>query len=160
MFYSPSQNAWFNPDWKDRYVAAGNWPADAKEYDDAVYLPFATRQMPDGKVMQPDSKGNPVLVDAPAPSQDDQIKANTAAVQAEMDRQAQAKGYDNILSACSYAAQPVGAPFQSQGAAFLAWRSQVWQDAYTKLDQVKAGTIPMPTPAEAVADMPPLVLPQ
>ena len=88
-----------------------------------------------------------------------QVTANTAAVQAELDRQAQARGYDNIVSACSYAAQAPGAPFQAEGAAFLQWRSDVWAQAYALLDQVQAGTVPMPTPEEAVAQMPVLVLP-
>lgn len=93
-----------------------------------------------------------------APSIEEQAGANTAAIQAELERQAQAKGYDSILSACSYAAQPEGAPFQAEGAAFLAWRSAAWQHAYDVLQQVQAGTAPMPTPAEAVAAMPALTL--
>lgn len=96
---------------------------------------------------------------APAPTITQLIAANTSALQAEMDRQAAEKNYDNIVSACSYAAQPVGAPFQAEGAAFLAWRSDVWVRAYATLAQVQAGTATMPTPQEAVAQMPPLVLP-
>lgn len=93
------------------------------------------------------------------PTMGERIAANTAAVQSELDRQAQAKGYDNIVSACSYAAQPTGAPFQAEGAAFLKWRSAVWQQAYATLAEVEAGTRPLPTPEESVAAMPPLVLP-
>ena len=103
--------------------------------------------------------GIPVLQDPPPPTQQDQINANTAAIQAELDRQARLKGYDNILSACTYAAQPQGAAFQAEGAAFLAWRADVWQQAYATLAQVKAGTASMPTPSQAVAAMPALVLP-
>ena len=95
----------------------------------------------------------------PGPTVAERIAAVTAAVQTEMDSQAQAKGYDNILSACSYASQPVGATFQAEGAAFLQWRSDVWSQAYATLAQVQAGTKPLPTPAEAVAQMPTLVLP-
>lgn len=104
------------------------------------------------------SAGNtPLPVDPPTFQQ--QVDANVAAIQAEMDRQAKGKGYDDIVSACSYAVQPAGSPFQAEGAAFLAWRSQVWTQAYAKLAQVQAGTAPMPTPEQAVADMPALVLP-
>lgn len=88
-----------------------------------------------------------------------QQAACVAAIQVELDRQAQAKGYDNIVSACSYAAQASGAPFQAEGASFLAWRSAVWQDAYATQAQVVAGTVTMPTPTQAVAAMPALVLP-
>lgn len=93
------------------------------------------------------------------PSADELIARNVAAIQSELDRRAQAKGYDNIVSACSYAAQPAGAPFQAEGAAFLKWRSAVWQQAYATLAEVEAGTRAMPTPEESVAAMPPLVLP-
>ena len=95
----------------------------------------------------------------PPPTTKQLIAANVSAIQAELDRQAQAKGYDNIVSACSYAAQAVGAPFQAEGAAFLAWRSSVWVQAYSELAQIQAGTMSMPTPAQAVAAMPVLVLP-
>lgn len=94
-----------------------------------------------------------------APSTQDQIAANTVAIQAELDRQARLKGYDDIVSACTYAAQPTGSPFQAEGAAFLAWRSDVWSQAYATLAEVEAGRATMPTPEEAVAQMPPLVLP-
>jgi hypothetical protein len=95
----------------------------------------------------------------PTPTAGEQIAINAAAIQAELDRQAQAKGYDNIVSACSYAAQTAGDPFQAEGAAFLSWRSIVWLHAHDVLAQVQAGTVPMPTPVEAVAAMPALVLP-
>lgn len=102
--------------------------------------------------------GELVISAPPAATKEQQIAANTAAIQAELDRQAKAKGYDSILSACSYAA-PEGMPFQVEGAAFLKWRSEVWSQAYAMLAEVDAGTRPMPTPEESVAAMPPLVLP-
>lgn len=95
---------------------------------------------------------------ATSPNINDLIARNVAAIQAELDRRAQAKGYDSILSACSYAA-PEGVPFQTEGAAFLKWRSDVWAQAYAVLAEVQAGTKPLPTPEQAVASMPPLVLP-
>lgn len=82
----------------------------------------------------------------------------TTAVQAELDARARARGYDGILSACSYAAQPPGAPFQAEGAAFIAWRSATWSEAYAVQADVLAGLRPMPTPAEAVAAIPDLEL--
>lgn len=87
------------------------------------------------------------------------VAANIAAVQAEMDKQAKARGYDDIVSACSYASGDATDPFAAEGKAFLAWRSKVWAKAYAMLAEVEQGTRPMPTPAEAVAAMPPLGLP-
>jgi nitrite reductase/ring-hydroxylating ferredoxin subunit len=103
--------------------------------------------------------GELTLAPAVAPTVEQLIAANTAAVQKELDRRAQEKGYDNIVSACSYAAQEAGAPFQAEGAAFLQWRSAVWTQAYAVLAEVQAGNAPMPSPAEAVAMMPILSLP-
>jgi hypothetical protein len=120
-------------------------PLDPANRDYADYLAWC------------DAGNAPEPADAPTPEQ--QIAANTGAIQAELDRQAQAQGYDNIVSACSYAAQASGEPFQAEGAAFLSWRSAVWMHAYDVLQQVQAGTQPMPTPAEAVTQMPALVLP-
>jgi hypothetical protein len=99
----------------------------------------------------------PEPADAPTPEQ--QIDSNKAAIQTELDRQAQLKGYDTIISACSYAAQASGEPFQAEGAAFLKWRSDVWTQANAVLADVQAGARPMPTPEEAVAMLPALVLP-
>jgi hypothetical protein len=95
----------------------------------------------------------------PGPTPEQLVAQVEAAIQAELDRQAQAKGYDSILSACTYAMQPANAPFQAEGAAFVTWRSAVWHQARVALAAVQAGTKPMPTPAEAVAAMPALVLP-
>jgi hypothetical protein len=95
----------------------------------------------------------------PARRRDVQVAAITAAVQAELDRRARDRGYDSIVSACSYAAQPAGAPFQAEGAAFLQWRSDVWSQAYATLADAETGARQMPTPEQAVAQMPALVLP-
>jgi hypothetical protein len=85
--------------------------------------------------------------------------AITTAVQAQLDATAVAHGYDDVLSACSYAAQPVGSTFQAEGLAFLTWRSAVWTQAYATLASVEAGTAQLPTPAQAVASMPAFVDP-
>lgn len=112
-----------------------------------------------GENLSPITQAEADVLRNPPLTAEQQAAACVAAIQTELDVQAQAKGYDNIVSACSYAAQASGAPFQAEGAAFLAWRSAVWQQAYAKQALVKAGTATMPTPAEAVAAMPALVLP-
>lgn len=86
-------------------------------------------------------------------------KALATMLQKHMEEHAQADGYDNLLSACSYAAQPVGSPFQAKGAAYVAWRSAVWMKSFEIEEQVKTGQRPMPTEAEALALMPPFVTP-
>lgn len=81
----------------------------------------------------------------------------TEAVQAHLDAAARAKGYDNIVSACSYAA--ASNAFQAEGIACLKWRAAVWQRCYQVLADVQAGTRTIPTSADLIAELPALVLP-
>jgi hypothetical protein len=96
---------------------------------------------------------------ADLPSMEQLLKLNISAIQLEMDIQAKLKGYDNILSASTYAVQSQGTHFQAEGAAFVEWRTKVWAEAYAVLADVEAGLKPLPTASESVAAMPILVLP-
>ena len=78
--------------------------------------------------------------------------ALSAAVQSHLDAAAQAMGYDNIVSVCSYAGAPN--PFQVEGQSFVAWRGAVWDSCYALLAQVQAGTAPIPTEAALIAQLP------
>jgi hypothetical protein len=125
---------------------------------DNTYIPFDPANSDYQGFLEWQAKGNtPVPVDTP--SQEELIAKNITAIQKELDRQSSIRGYDNIISACSYAAQPEGAPFQAEGVAFQAWRSAVWAQAYAYLDQVNQGQSTLPSPQEAVEMMPVLVLP-
>lgn len=73
------------------------------------------------------------------------------AVQNMLDNAAKAKGYDSILSACSYAAYPN--QFQAEGQEFVAWRGAVWAKCYEILREVEAGTRPAPTVSELLAEI-------
>ena len=66
-----------------------------------------------------------------------------AEVQARLDTAAQARNYDGIVSACSYAGFPNA--FQSEGIAFGQWRSAVWAFVYAAQQQPPAGPAPSPT---------------
>lgn len=133
-------------------------PDDVVELTDDEHMALLIGQSA-GKRIVADDDGRPVLRDPPPPTREQQIAQIEAALQAEMERRAKLRGYDSLLSACSYAAQPLGSPFQAEGAAFVIMRSTVWADAYVRLAQVEAGESSLPTPADAVAAMPPLVLP-
>jgi hypothetical protein len=116
-----------------------------------------------GKIIQADANGTPIAVDRPAPTAGEievaKIAAAETAVQKLLDDAAKAEGYDGILSAASYAALPVGEPFQAEGAAFALWRAKCWARCYEVLAAVKAGTRDEPTIDELLAEMPALVLP-
>lgn len=77
----------------------------------------------------------------------------TAAIQNRLDDYAVSKGYNDILSAVSYAGSthPVFGP---QGIAARDWRDACWSKGLEILSQVEARTIPCPTEDELVAALP------
>jgi hypothetical protein len=97
--------------------------------------------------------------------------AVTVAIQAALDELAQTRGYDSIGSACTYAAptavvsedDPTFAlceKFRVEGNALQVYRAKVWAQSYAYLNTVAAGTVPMPTPEEAVTMMPQFAWPR
>ena len=64
-------------------------------------------------------------------------------------------GYDNIISACSYAG--FTNPFQSEGQQILAWRGDVWTTAYSNLNTALMQEIDL-TYEEIVATLPVLTI--
>lgn len=93
----------------------------------------------------------------PTPTTEQIIEGFKSAIQASLDEAARAKNYDDIVSACSYAGYPN--VFQAEAIAFGQWRANVWAYGYAELDKVIAGTRPVPTIAEILAELPALVLP-
>lgn len=85
-------------------------------------------------------------------------KQLTDAVQAHMDKTAQTKGYDNLLTAVTYADEPAIPKFQTEGIAFRAWRSAVWDYCYAQLAAVLGGERQVPTAEELIAELPVLEL--
>lgn len=84
-----------------------------------------------------------------------QIEAQaTAIVQTVLDDAAKARGYDGIVSACSYAAAPN--LFQAESIAFLSWRAACWSHCYALMADVVSGSVPMPSADEFVAGLPAL----
>jgi len=74
-------------------------------------------------------------------------------VQSVMDQTAATRGYDNILSACTYATSTVE-KFRSEGQACVDWRDKMWSECYRLLDEVLAGTRPVPTTGELLKLLP------
>lgn len=94
----------------------------------------------------------------PAPTPEQIITQYTEAVQQRLDDFARTRGYDGILSACTYAASTVQ-KFQIEGQYCVDSRDATWAQCYTILDEVLAGTRPMPTLEELFAELPELVWP-
>jgi hypothetical protein len=134
-------------------------PVDAEEISVEEHEALMAGQS-QGKWLSANTAGKPILVNPPSPTLEDAEATLSQVLDNALNAAARAQGYDSILSACSYAAQPAGAPFQAQGAAYMAWRSATYAQAYAYIDQVKKGKKPMPTSEdEVLALMPKLVLP-
>lgn len=79
----------------------------------------------------------------------------TDAIQQRLDAFAQERGYDNIMSACSYfgSANP---RFKAEADRAIALRDATWAKCYEILDDVLAGKRPIPTEEELFAELPKL----
>ena len=72
-----------------------------------------------------------------------------------LDAKAREKGYDDILSACSYAG--CDNDFRAEGEAFGIWRAKVWKYGYGLLNAIAEGKHKMPKSFdEILAEMPTL----
>ena len=80
------------------------------------------------------------------------LQAMESAIQEYIDSQAKNRGYDGIVSACSYAGYTN--EFQTEAVSLGVWRSAVWTKAYQVQADVEAVTIPMPTVDELIAMLP------
>ena len=80
-------------------------------------------------------------------------KVLTDAMQAHLDQTAQERGYDGILSLCSYATS-ANARFGPEGQAGVTFRDAVWAYGYAVIAEVESGARPVPTVEELLAALP------
>jgi hypothetical protein len=92
----------------------------------------------------------------PPPKTQEEIVAEfTAKVQARLDAFARTRGYDGILSACTYATS-TNPKFAVEGQYCVQVRDETWAKCYEILNAVQAGERPIPTWEELEAELPPL----
>lgn len=150
-------------DESDRCQVAGDWhvpgnclevaPPDAPQGTFVVENAGAweLRQYRGSDVVDPVA---PVTVPLIVPTVREQVIALTARVQAELDAQAVTYRFDNLADAISYADDQTVPLYFAQGQAFRALRGKVWPMVEAWMDEVLAGTKPVPEWAELQAAMP------
>ena len=91
--------------------------------------------------------------DPPTPQK--QLKAIEQVIEKHMDSVAQARRYDNRDSCRLYAGYPN--PFQVEAIAYGQWVANCWLVSNTAQADIIAGLRTIPTPDEAVAELPTMV---
>lgn len=81
-----------------------------------------------------------------------------SAVQNRLDDFAKTRGYDNILSACTYATSAVP-NFKAEGQYCVNMRDAYWAKCYEILGAVQQGLRTLPSLEEVIAELPPLQWP-
>ena len=97
----------------------------------------------------------PLPADPPTPQE--QLKAIEQAITKHMDEVAQAKRYDNRDSCRLYAGYPNA--YQAEAIAYGQWVASCWVASNQAQADIIAGTRTIPTPAEAIAELPMMVWP-
>lgn len=92
---------------------------------------------------------------APEPTPEEVQKTITDAIQAHLDAKARERGYDGILSLCSYATS-TNPKFAAEGQAGVAWRDACWAKGFEIMAEIQAGTREVPTVDELLAELPDL----
>jgi hypothetical protein len=117
-------------------------PVDPDNRDYQEYLKWLS----DGNTLEP----------IPGPTPQELQAAVVDAVQTRLDDFAKTRGYDSILSACTYATSRIP-KFAAEGQYAVDVRDHYWAGCYTILGEVVAGVRPMPASAdEVLALLPPL----
>lgn len=112
-----------------------------------------------GKRIEADASGHPILQDPPPPTAAEIQAALTDSVQSHLDARAKERGYDGILSLCTYATS-LNAKFKAEGQAGVEWRDAVWAKCYAILADVNGGLRPIPTATELIPELPVFVWPE
>jgi hypothetical protein len=94
----------------------------------------------------------------PPKSPEEIVSEFTAKVQARLDTFAKTRGYDGILSACTYATS-TNPKFAAEGQYCVQARDATWAKCYEVLNAVQSNQRPVPTWEELEAELPVLQWP-
>lgn len=152
MFYSKTTGGFYDP-----AIHGDNIPTDAVEITSEEHAALLEGQS-QGKIIAADKNGKPILKDPPPPTVEQIMAQYDAAVQQRLDDFAKTRNYATILSAATYATSTVP-KFKAEGLYAVEARDATWAKCYEILAAVEAGSRPMPTLDELLAELPVLTWP-
>lgn len=129
---------------------SNNYPIVTQYNDSHISVPFGIVAVETGEPPQPGYKYDLLIV--PASNMTSQT-AYINSVQSMLDVVAQTRGYDGILSACTYATSN-NVTFTAEGQACVAWRDAVWSKCYEILAEIQSGARQPPSITELLTEMP------
>lgn len=129
---------------------SNNYPMVTKYDDSHIAVPFGIVAVETGEPPQPGYEYDMLIV--PTSNMTSQA-AYINSVQAMLDVAAQTRGYDGILSACTYATSN-NVTFAAEGQACVAWRDAVWSKCYEILAEIQSGARQPPSITELLTEMP------
>ena len=151
MLYSKSSGGFYT-----REIHGENIPEDAVEISAEQHASLLEGQS-QGKIISADENGHPILIDPPPLTTEQIVAGFVTAIQQRLDDFAKTRGYDGIMSACTYATSTVP-KFQSEGQYCVGARDDTWSMAYDMLEDVQSGA-DVPTMEEVMASLPVLAWP-
>lgn len=152
MLYSAQTGGFYG-----RELHGDNIPEDAVEITKEEHQALIEGQS-QGKRIVADESGRPILQDPPPPTAEQIVAQYSAAVQQRLDNFARTRNYDGIMSACTYATS-TEPKFRQEGQYAVEARDATWAKCYEVLAEVEAGSRPMPTLDELLAELPVLTWP-
>ena len=123
-------------------------------HDDMDGTALLLPSWPKGLVQITQAEAN-VLLTEPQPTKAEQFKSIERAIEQHMDEVAKADGWDNRWT-CVARAGYVN-PWQAKGIKFAQWMDDCWLIAIQAQNDVIAGKRTIPTPEEAVLELPVMV---
>lgn len=152
MFFSKITNGFYDPE-----IHGENIPEDAVAITHERHAELIAGQSA-GKIISADKNGSPIMTDPPPPTPEQIIVQHTTGVQQHLDTFAQTRNYDGVLSAATYATSTVP-KFAAEGQYAVEARDATWAKCYEILAAVEAGSRPMLTLDELLAELPVLTWP-
>ena len=118
---------------------------DCTEYGYAFYIEVEKPQVPAWyDLIEGTPVNNTQVWTLSKHSKDRIISSVSTILRGQMDEFAKKRGYDNMLSACSYATS-TNATYAAEGQHCVNTRDQQWSTLYALFDQIDSGAIEMPT---------------